>query len=131
MEQDMASSLTDPALAPYLGNASISNHSHSINDPGHGHGIAAQLSQYQNQMNQQLANQIGNSTFLGAVQPQVATPPKKVDPSWTVSIVKVENGFMVTVMDQLTSKSLRYVASDISGVTEMIAAGLVTGRVES
>ena len=123
-EQDMAV-ITNGGVS-----TAVNPHSHSIIDPGHSHSIAAQLSQYQNQINQSMANQLGQmNSYHGGSQP--APQPAKKAPSWNVNIVKVENGFMVTVTDYVTNKSLQYIASDISNVTEMIAAGLVTGRMES
>ena len=126
-EQDMAviTNTVGTAVDPY---------GSSMLDPGHTHGIAAmtnaQLQAYQNSMMNQMANQIGNSSYHGGSQPAPQPAPKKAQ-SWNVNIVKVENGFMVTVTDYVTNKSLQYIASDISNVTEMIAAGLVTGRMES
>jgi hypothetical protein len=97
-------------------------------------GISGQMQQHQNAINQQyaaLANQMG-AQQLGQYDPGHSHGVRrKPEPSWGVSITKVENGFMVVVTDNLTGDSSRYIATDMQAVTDMIAVGLVTARLES
>jgi len=93
----------------------------------------------QNALSQQyasLANQMSGNPWQANIDPghshQVfPTATRKVDPSWGVNITKVENGFMVVVTDNQNGTSTRYIAADVEAVTDMIAVGLVTARLEA
>lgn len=97
--------------------------------------IANQMMNQQAAYNNSLSSQIqGIGAYINqAPDPghsHYVAPPMKPNTSWIVAITKVENGFALTVTDSATRKAATYIATDVEGVTQMIATGLVSLRVE-